>query len=118
MRTIKFRAWDLYNKKMIELGDLETISLNKDLDFANYKIMQYTGLKDKNGNEIYEGDIVWYRLPHPDEKRHPNWHGCSKKIAVKWNEKTSGWNLKSGENREIIGNIYENKDLIGGEQLE
>lgn len=59
MREIKFRAWDGSN--MINVGSLtflesEEIIVNDEL--VNIKIMSYVGLKDKNGKEIYEGDIV------------------------------------------------------------
>ena len=70
MREIKFRTWDKDGKKMLEVTGLETFD-NRHIYYKKemicnaatkrgdaVEIMQYTGLKDKKGKEIYEGDIV------------------------------------------------------------
>ena len=61
MREIKFRAWDkekkiMFNWSFTEQGLYPQDFFNND----NYQVMQYTGVNDKNGKEIYEGDIVEY----------------------------------------------------------
>lgn len=70
-REIKFRVWDVENKEMLEVQELDfeptfyggRIAIRPDqyndyFDTEDMILMQYTGLKDKNGKEIYEGDIV------------------------------------------------------------
>ena len=117
MREIKFRAWAM--EVMLYSGkDFTTIPVNgqalatKDGGMAlNFKLMQYTGLKDKNGKEIYEGDIiscrggairsVFFRQDYADYGAAPN---------GKLDDACSAWVIC--ENGEIIGNIYSNPELL------
>ena len=112
MRELKFRVWNktIYPKMLkssiLSLNDTGWVNINKE---TNGGIDQYTGLKDKNGKEIYEGDIF----------KDDNW--CVIKAVVDFNEGMFGWWTDKKENFiqlseckiiEVIGNIYENKDLL------
>ena len=113
-RTIKFRAWD--GKKIIEpkvkVEDGDSAIYLDDLNFwekeYGYKLMQFTGLLDKNGKGMYEGDVV--RLYSNDELRH---EGIIEYIAPKFfvmDGDKSGLILT--DKYEVIGNIYEDPNLI------
>ncbi len=129
MREIKFRAWLKKEKIIVDVLELihngrVGISVQDSGPFIRQpeeiELMQFTGLKDKNGNDVYEGYIF---------KCIYDFDGCSKHLnEIAWSDKTARFYLKPhGEDchqpaveidvhdmtrMEIIGNIYQNPDLI------
>lgn len=131
MREIKFRVWDKYGKYMRYLGDdshdsIEFFDENRasyynlqcgdggastteeDCDGYGFSpLMQYTGLKDKNGKEIFEGDIV--RLPEDEDYKY---------YSIIYSKNRLGFTLSNGcgfglsYGIEVVGNIYENPELL------
>lgn len=118
MREIKFRAFIVgkdTNWMAVQgnSGDIDTPAKFLAL-YGDHEIMQYTGLKDMNGVEIYEGDIVKHYYIYPDGKK------CSV-YPIEWgkigySDKGIGWILdpEDVERIEVIGNIYENPELLQG----
>ncbi len=127
-RKIKFRAWDNENKYMITskqgiftaLRNSMNITVqdngyynNGDLLKPNkekYTLMQYTGLKDKNGVEVYEGDKVMfdYEWTEPNEIGVITWNKDTASFQIKGHIPSSS--MKHLDRMKVIGNIYENEE--------
>ena len=119
MREIKFRAWDILNKRILNYGEIMTLPMWEVLpgtpEQRAFNVMQYTGLKDKNGKEIYEGDIVLTRTSLKFIISYKN--GAFIKCWQNYNVYLLYDSLiKDGctEAYEVIGNIYENPELLEG----
>lgn len=135
MREIKFRAW---HKEIKRMGIVEVLSqhaawvcgehINFDYPLFELELMQYTGINDKNGREIYEGDIVvqygidWDKidLDSMEYEDYPQKVVMTDVVSLErfryWlkNEKWGyeGEELIDPEECEVIGNIYENPELL------
>jgi uncharacterized phage protein (TIGR01671 family) len=122
VREIKFRAWNIVTKTMIDLKKITPLALDIDTNglFIPFSdgliIMQYTGLKDINGKEIFENDVVKWKYYDCGEE-------CEKILCVVWSDDYAGfffedrtdyfldWQEISIGSCEIVGNIYEDSDV-------
>lgn len=108
MREIKFRAWDMYAKKWIEHFNVDLLNIPK---FETCVLMQYTGLKDIHGVMIYEGDIVkWIDSDNDIRKNNVFFENGSFRIC------NSNFEISEYGELEVIGNIYENPELLGDDE--
>ena len=111
MREIKFRAWDIKRKRY--MNDLTVIkvlplALDKETSEGLLQVEQYTGLKDINGVDIYEGDIL------EDGSGDPIEYWTVKFEDGKFIGSTQGVDEDISEltDLEVIGNIHENPELL------
>jgi hypothetical protein len=144
MRDIKFRGWHSTQKKMYSAEQManDQLTLLPTGEFINvngrstslsmiypkdkFIPLQCTGLKDKNGKEIYEGDLVRQKQKFADGYQifliawgHIGWFPELKARKLeKMMHKIEGENDADWEQFEVIGNIYENPELLKGEDSE
>lgn len=104
MRDIKFRAW--LDDVMITEKDENLSNIIAVAKYLNKPLMQYTGLKDKNGVEIYEGDI----LKHGGYIGTVTWYKDTACFMQSMINSTGSHLIDS--TCEVIGNIYENPELV------
>jgi uncharacterized phage protein (TIGR01671 family) len=137
MREIRFRAWNGAQMRFIEDGEillnhqglLAPDEMYEEWTSRDWPLMQYTGLKDKNGKEIYEGDVIRWKyesdspnsfqgvVEYADRIIKVGWeHDDTRFVGftIRCDDKGEEWfaafpNLKDIE---IIGNIYENPELL------
>jgi len=116
----RFRAWNKYAHCMVDLHKITPIALEIDPtiagggwgvyvpDHPDLILMQSTGLQDKNGKEIFEGDIIGWENPVDGNTQALVTYGVA--------QYTSGFNFGMSPNIvkfcEVIGNIYENSELL------
>lgn len=130
MRKLKFKIWDFCAEGFVDDG--ASFPIHECCYDGEVTYLQYTGLKDKNGKEIYEGDIVKFHPWNSPQKGLENYL-CKSLKQIKWGLDSGEYpsvgfvainlqpadledghqiNWMDARNMEVIGNIFENHELL------
>lgn len=133
MKELKFRAWDIANKEMLKVDVIDFYfkqirvlpydGNNFSMKFKDVEIMQSTGFHDKNGVEIFEGDVLncshlFTGSPFEEEDEYEEEQGVVKFVNCGFNVEFKNENtlfvdiMLTCEDIDVIGNIYENPELL------
>lgn len=123
-REIKFRVWDIENKEMLNVQELDfeptfyggRIAIRPDqysdyFDTEDMILMQYTGFNDRCGKEIYENDIVY--VSGEDENAIIEWDEETARFIIHFDGWIADFDNYYGKELEIMGDIYNNPELLG-----
>ena len=110
MREIKFRIWDINARKWLKSFNIDLLDIPK---FNLAEVNQYTGLKDKNNKEIYEGDIL--SDGNNDKPYKVIFENGSFRAEFEGDFEEYSFDLIDvvAQGCEIVGNIYQNPELLG-----
>lgn len=119
MRKIKFRVWQGGSFKYwgfigqafigaIGENSIEPLSIEE----IHSRCQEFTGLYDKNGKEIYEGDIVVMEMVYNGKKGTKTYHNQMKTILWIHTRAYNGFNLAQTQNRVVVGNIFQNPEML------
>ena len=124
MREIKFRAWLLELKKMVIPTAIRFVEKGVAIEYeykgqrcldgpGYFDLMQFTGMLDKNGVKIFEGDIVSEKTKSYEHSGIVMWNQETASFAIKWNGTGNIAGLATFNYcSEIIGNIHEHPELL------
>jgi uncharacterized phage protein (TIGR01671 family) len=111
-RGIKFRAWESVVEKMTEPFSLTELASEMPRNMENYILMQFTGLLDKNGKEIYEGDVIKHSGYYSGDNKHNEGLFVVEWVLNGFNDDLLAGYADCPEWIEVVGNIYENPELL------
>lgn len=127
MREIRFRAWDGHRMQYdftIDSEDGVPRLIGYSIHGApndvalSFKVMQFTGLQDNSGADIYEGDIITYRMGGVPLTCEFIWYGEKSKFGVRGSGELTIYGVSRddiSDRAAIIGNIHQNPELLGGD---